>query len=134
MTHFIIAYHISLDNIQTNYCDNNLLILDVKQLSKLMKLYYFYTLKALWDGQHKIKMYYEMSRVKKQLSGKRSIGILWEIFQWKFNTSHQQKQGTDWTISNTELYHLKDKVTVYGSDNRAYSRKWGHACNFSEKK
>ena len=38
-----------------------------------MKLYYFYTLKALWGGQGKIKMYYEMSSVKKQLSGKRSI-------------------------------------------------------------
>ena len=38
-----------------------------------MKLYYFYTLKTLWDGQGKIKMYYGMSRVKKQLSGKRSI-------------------------------------------------------------
>ena len=40
-----------------------------------MKLYYFYTLKALWDGQGKIKMYYGMSMVKKQLSGKRSIVI-----------------------------------------------------------
>ena len=29
-----------------------------------MKLYYFYTLKALWDGQGKIKMYYGMSRLK----------------------------------------------------------------------
>ena len=58
---------------QTAYCNNNLLILDVKQLNKIMKLYYFYTLKALWNGQTKIKMYYEMSRVKKQLSGKRSI-------------------------------------------------------------
>ena len=38
-----------------------------------MKLYYFYALKALWDGQGKIKMYYEISRVKKQLSGKRFI-------------------------------------------------------------
>ena len=39
-----------------------------------MKLYYyFYTLKALWDGQGKIKMYHGMSRVKKQLSGKKSI-------------------------------------------------------------
>ena len=38
-----------------------------------MKLYYFYTLKALWDGQGKIKMYYGMFRVKKQLSGKRPI-------------------------------------------------------------
>ena len=30
-----------------------------------MKLYYFYTLKALWGGQGKIKMHYEMSIVKK---------------------------------------------------------------------
>ena len=41
-----------------------------------MKLYYFYTLKAMWDGQGKSKMYYGMSGVKKQLSGKRSI-ITW---------------------------------------------------------
>ena len=27
-----------------------------------MKLYYFYTLKALWDDQGKNKMYYGMSR------------------------------------------------------------------------
>ena len=60
-------------NVQTNYCNNNLLILDVKQLNKIMKLYYFYTLKVLWDGQGKIKMFYGMSRVKKQVSGKRSI-------------------------------------------------------------
>ena len=38
-----------------------------------MKLYYFCTLKALWDGQGKIKMHYGMSRVKKQLSGKKCI-------------------------------------------------------------
>ena len=38
-----------------------------------MKIYYFHTLKALWDGQGKIKMHYEMSRVKKQLSRKRSL-------------------------------------------------------------
>ena len=38
-----------------------------------MKLYYLYTLKALWVGQGKIKMYYRMSRVKKQLSGERSF-------------------------------------------------------------
>ena len=63
----------SLVKVQANYCNNNLLILDVKQLNKIMKLYYFHTLKALWDGQGKIKMYYGMSRVKKQLSGKRSI-------------------------------------------------------------
>ena len=58
-------------NVQTNYCNNNLLILDVQQLNKIMELNYFYTFKALWDGQAKIKMYYWMSRVKKQLSGKR---------------------------------------------------------------
>ena len=75
MTHFITAYHISLMNVQTNYCHNNLLILDVKQLNKIMKFYYFYSLKALWDGQGKTEMYYGMSRVKKQLSGKRSIPL-----------------------------------------------------------
>ena len=40
-----------------------------------MKLYYFHTLKALWYGQDKIKMYYGMYRVKMQLLGKRSIGM-----------------------------------------------------------
>ena len=59
--------------VQTNYCNNNLLILDEKQLNKIIKLYYFHTLKALREGQGKIKMYYGMSRVKKQLSGKSSI-------------------------------------------------------------
>ena len=73
MIHFIIAYLISLVNVQTNYCNSNLLILDVKQLNIIMKLYYFYTLKALWYDQGKIKMYYGMSRVKKELSGKRFI-------------------------------------------------------------
>ena len=38
-----------------------------------MKLYYFHALKELWDGQGNIKMYYGISRVKKQLSGNRSI-------------------------------------------------------------
>ena len=75
VTHFIIAYRISQVNVQTNYCNNNLLILDVKQLNNIMKLYYFNALRALWDGQGKIKMYYWMSRVKKQLSGKRNIVI-----------------------------------------------------------
>ena len=55
VTHFIIAYHVPLVNVQTNYCNNNLLILDVKQLNGNMKPYYFYTLKALWDGQDKIR-------------------------------------------------------------------------------
>ena len=38
-----------------------------------MKLCSFHALKALWDGQGKIKMYYGMPRVKKQLLGKNSI-------------------------------------------------------------
>ena len=70
---FKIAYHISLVKDQTNYCKNSHLVLDVKQLNKIMKLYYFHALKALWDDQGKIKMYYGMSMVKNQLSGKRSI-------------------------------------------------------------
>ena len=73
VTHFIIAYHISLVKDQTNYCNNNLSILDVKQLNKIIKLYHFHTLKALWDGQGKSKMYYGMSSFKNLLSGKRSI-------------------------------------------------------------
>ena len=44
-----------------------------------MKVYYFHTLKVLWDSKDEIKMYYGMSRVKKQLSGKRSIERI-EIF------------------------------------------------------
>ena len=39
--HFIFAYHIFLVNDQTNYCDNNLLSLNVKQLNTVMELYYF---------------------------------------------------------------------------------------------
>ena len=62
---------------QSNYCNNNLLLVDVRQLNKIMKLYYFYTLKAPWDDQGKMKIHYGMSRVKKQLSGKRSI-IIWQ--------------------------------------------------------
>ena len=80
MARFITAYHISLVKVQANYCNNNLLILDVKQLNRIMKLYYFRTLKALWDGQGKIKMYSGMSRIKKQLSGKRSIPLTYLDF------------------------------------------------------
>ena len=57
-------------NVQTNYGNNNLLIADVRQLNKII------TLKTLWDGQGKIKMHYWMSKVKKQLSGKKSISRL----------------------------------------------------------
>ena len=42
-----------------------------KQSNKTIKLYYFHILKALWDEQGKTKMYYGMSRVKKQLSRKK---------------------------------------------------------------
>ena len=59
--------------VHTNYCSNNLLILDVEQLNKIMKIYYFHTFKTWLDDQGKIKMYYGMSRVKKQLSAKKSI-------------------------------------------------------------
>ena len=31
----------------------------------MIKLYYFHTLKEFWGGQGKIKIYYEMSMVKK---------------------------------------------------------------------
>ena len=61
-------------NVQTTVI-NNLLTLDVKQLNKVIKFDDFYTLKALWDGLGKIKMYYGMSRVKKQLSGKWYINV-----------------------------------------------------------
>ena len=73
-------------NVQTNNCNDNLLILDVKQLNEIMKLYYFYTLKALWDVQGKIKMYYGMSRVIKQLLGKRSIPNYLNNNYHKFST------------------------------------------------
>ena len=46
------------------------MILDIKQSNKIVKIYYFYTLKALWDGQGKIKVNYGMPSVKEQLSGK----------------------------------------------------------------
>ena len=59
-----------------------------------MKLYYFYTLKALWDAQGKLKMYYEMSMVKKQLSGKRSIAAT------KFNVL--QNNGVSVKSNNTK--------------------------------
>ena len=71
----MIAYHIFLVNVQTNDYNNNLLILDVKQLNKIVKLYYFYILKALWDGQSKIEMYYGMSRLKAAIGNKLNNGF-----------------------------------------------------------
>ena len=46
-----------------------------------MKIYYFHALKALWDGQGKIKMHYGMSRVKAAIR-ERSI-----------NKTYQQLEG-----------------------------------------
>ena len=127
MAHFIIKYHISLVNVQTNCCNNNLLILDVKQLNKVMKLYYFYTLKALWNDQGKIKMYYGMSRAKKQLSVKRSITAysifilncvkyvrvvlnkngylvdIFEILQHNFQFYNLSKKGLEHSSSEKEI-------------------------------
>ena len=40
---FIITYHIPLVSVQTGYCINNLLIMDVRQLNKIMKPHCFYT-------------------------------------------------------------------------------------------
>ena len=85
MPHFIITYHISLVNVQTNYSNNNLLIFDVKQLNEIMKFYYLCTLKVLWDSQGKSKMYYGMSRVKKQLLRKRSIASCLPVTLLKVN-------------------------------------------------
>ena len=60
-------------DVETNYSNNNLLTLDVKQLNKIMKLNYFYTLKALWDD------YRRMFRLKKKLSGKKYIAFCFKI-------------------------------------------------------
>ena len=38
-----------LVKVQTNYCNNNPLNLDAKQLNKIIKVYHFHTLKTLWD-------------------------------------------------------------------------------------
>ena len=87
LTHFKIAYHISLVIVETNYCINNLLILNVKQLNEITKPYYFYNIKSLRDGQGKINMYYGISRVNKRLSGKRSITFR-QHFTYLTNDSH----------------------------------------------
>ena len=72
---FIIAYPISLVNVQMN-CNNNLLILDVKQLKKIMKIYYFCILKALWDGHGKIKMCYRWIMECQVLNSYQEEGLL----------------------------------------------------------
>ena len=56
--------------------------MDMKQLNKIMKL-----LKALRDGQGKIKMYYGMFRIKKQLLEKGLFEIEFLNFEFKFQSS-----------------------------------------------
>ena len=73
---FIVAYPIFLVNVQTDYCNNNLLVLDVKQLKKIIKIHYFYTLKALWDGHGKIKMYYRCIMGCQVLNSYQEEGLL----------------------------------------------------------
>ena len=70
MTHFIIVYHISLVKVQANYCNNNLLILDVKQLNKIIKLYYFHTLKELWMAWVKLRCVIGCPGLKSSYRGK----------------------------------------------------------------
>ena len=97
--------------IQDNYCNNNLLILEVKQLNKIKKLYYFHALKALWDGQGKIKMYYEMSRVKKQLLGKRSIIFKERLHYRCFTPAHRFK------YVSVGMFHHNPHFTVFKKSN-----------------
>ena len=56
--------------------------MDMKQLNKIMKL-----LKALRDGQGKIKMYYGMFMIKKQLLEKGLFEIEFLNFEFKFQSS-----------------------------------------------
>ena len=81
--------------------------------------HYFYTLKALWDGQGKIKMNCGMSRVKKPLSGKRSIMQRNNIFLIHHNKTittrhlyssrlHFNKRGTE--ISNALIESIFDII------------------------
>ena len=83
------------------------MILDVKQLNETIKLYYFYALIALWDGQAKIKMYCRISRVKKQLSGKRSIK--------RFNV-RERVEAVEWIkkkmVLHPPLLFCKSSVSV----------------------
>ena len=73
MTLFIIAYHISLVNVQTNYSNNNLLTLDVKQLNKIMKLYYFYTLKHCRIATVKLRCVMEYPGLKSSYREKSQV-------------------------------------------------------------
>ena len=77
-SHFIIKYHLQWTFKLTTviiiywlWMQNN--------WTKSWNLITFYALKALWDGQGKMKIYYGMSSVKKQLSGKRYIAKTFKI-------------------------------------------------------
>ena len=50
-----------------------------------MKIYFFYTLKVLWDNQGKIKIYYGVLNVKKAVIGKK---CLLRIKQEVINNAH----------------------------------------------
>ena len=90
------------------------MILGVKQLNKIVKLYYFYTLKSLWDGQGKIKMYYGMPRVKKQGVGKKVYCELVCYIQFIIDMAFIEKLKLGFNhhfyLNNTQLKNIR--VTV----------------------
>ena len=74
-----------------------------------MKLYYFYTLRALCDGQGKIKTYYGMSRVKssyqeKGLLKKRGVHMHFSKSPPRSKLANQQMQSV--SIESTLLLFL----------------------------
>ena len=79
MTHFTIAYHISLVNVQTNYCNNYLLILDVIQLNKIKKIYYFHTLKLC--GMARVKLRCIMGCLELVSEGFQKKGLMLIVHQ-----------------------------------------------------
>ena len=88
-----------------------------------MKLQYFYPLKALWDDQGKVKMYYGTSRVKKQLSGKSLLNEQYDdknkkiLSQWSnrlllflyVNFLREQTSETKLMLLNTTIALLQEK-------------------------
>ena len=87
----------------------------VKQLNRIMELFYFYTLKALWDVQGKIKMYYGMLRVKMQLLGK-SIQLSWWNHGSGMHSGSSKPYGFDKMYMDNDLiedkfHHLKHRFS-----------------------
>ena len=82
-----------------------------------MKLYYFCNLKALWDGQGKVKMYYGMSRVKTQLSGKRSIRKALDLVDWDFlfldKTVHDEVLALDQVLMIIFTNYIPNKYKSF---------------------